>query len=432
MAAHASRAETVSVFGYGSNGEAQLRARCGNPKLKLRAARAPDHARVFCLKARNWFDGGVASLGKAPGVSALGSLAELSPEEKRKLDKFEKPAYREVELDVECRGADGEWTTEKAVAYVAGDGADEWTPPLTVAPSEPYLTAIVAHLRQFWPDECEDPLEIRCARRGEVGKFAFPAKDPRRLPLEALGVELNARRAAPWTMPSALGPFAAALRGAGVDSTAVLAASLASLEGVPTRHDLAKKLPAAAPDVWDEGAFQALGHYPLHRVFVYGSLLMGLSNNHLLSNATYLGAAVTASELVLTSSGPHHAWPYAIDPARAPARAAGKLQGEMYLCSTATLDNLDSLEGHPDFYERRAVMMEGDPAPVWIYVLNAEPELERVRENPGEFPDAGFDWKSFLDRAPPRPPPPSADEIAAVFEEMEELGRAASGKEEEG
>ena len=69
------------------------RRRCGNPKLKLRAARAPDHARVFCLKARNWFDGGVASLGKAPGVSALGSLAELSPEEKRKLDKFEKPAY---------------------------------------------------------------------------------------------------------------------------------------------------------------------------------------------------------------------------------------------------------------------------------------------------------------------------------------------------
>ena len=30
--------------------------------------------------------------------------------------------YREVELDVECRGADGEWTTEKAVAYVAGAG----------------------------------------------------------------------------------------------------------------------------------------------------------------------------------------------------------------------------------------------------------------------------------------------------------------------
>ena len=35
----------VLVFGYGSNGVAQLRARCANPTLTLRPARLPDHAR---------------------------------------------------------------------------------------------------------------------------------------------------------------------------------------------------------------------------------------------------------------------------------------------------------------------------------------------------------------------------------------------------
>ncbi len=80
----------VLVFGYGSNGVAQLRARCANPALTLRPARLPDHARVFCLRSPRWGQGGVASLAPAPNQHCLGSVAELSVEEKELLDRFEK------------------------------------------------------------------------------------------------------------------------------------------------------------------------------------------------------------------------------------------------------------------------------------------------------------------------------------------------------
>ena len=72
----------VLVFGYGSNGVAQLRARCANPALTLRPARLPDHARVFCLRSPRWGQGGVASLAPSIGQHCLGSVAALTATEK--------------------------------------------------------------------------------------------------------------------------------------------------------------------------------------------------------------------------------------------------------------------------------------------------------------------------------------------------------------
>lgn len=132
----------VRVFNYGSNGLEQLRARVGNPDLEIAGARAPGLARVFCLQSPNWFDGGVASLAPCETAGAepvRGSVATLTFAEKAALDGFEKPAYREVEVDVEVRDDDGGWAPAKAVAYVAGDGEAEWTPAMTARPSEAYL-----------------------------------------------------------------------------------------------------------------------------------------------------------------------------------------------------------------------------------------------------------------------------------------------------
>ena len=178
----------VAVFNYGSNGVAQLRARVHNPTLTLARARAPGFARVFCGRAATWFDGGVASL--APGGGAVGSLALLTAAEKLRLDGFEKPKYREVEIDVEALDEGGTWVTRRAVAYVAGDGVESWTEEMAAPPSEAYRTAIAAHLRTAgWPLE---PLEIRCAARGLVDTWRFPDDDPARLSLESLCVEVGA------------------------------------------------------------------------------------------------------------------------------------------------------------------------------------------------------------------------------------------------
>ena len=107
MAALSGSQPKVLVFGYGSNGVAQLRARCANPTLTLRPARLPDHARVFCLRSPRWGQGGVASLAPSVGQHCLGSVAELTAAEKELLDKFEKPAYRDVTVTIEVRGDDG-------------------------------------------------------------------------------------------------------------------------------------------------------------------------------------------------------------------------------------------------------------------------------------------------------------------------------------
>ena len=106
----------VLVFGYGSNGVAQLRARCANPALTLRPALLPDHARVFCLRSPRWGQGGVASLAPSVGQHCLGSVAELTAAEKELLDKFEKPAYRDVTVTIEVRGDDGAYVQRQAVA----------------------------------------------------------------------------------------------------------------------------------------------------------------------------------------------------------------------------------------------------------------------------------------------------------------------------
>ena len=77
MAALSGSQPKVLVFGYGSNGVAQLRARCSNPTLTLRPARLPDHARVFCLRSPRWGQGGVASLAPSIGQHCLGSVAAI-------------------------------------------------------------------------------------------------------------------------------------------------------------------------------------------------------------------------------------------------------------------------------------------------------------------------------------------------------------------
>lgn len=377
----------VLVFGYGSNGVAQLRARCANPTLTLQPARLPDHARVFCLRSPRWGQGGVASVTRAPNECCLGSVAELTAAEKERLDKFEKPAYRDVAVTVEVRDGTGAYARRQAVAYVGGDGAESFTLPFTTPPSEAYLVAIRSHLKDF--HENIDALDVCCAKRGYETNWRYPVRDPTRLDLASLVVEVNARRAVPWTMPAAIPPRCAALVEAGLGTTAGVAEALC-------------EWPRAqfASISWDADGLNALAQVPLHRVFVYGSLLMGLHNAERVADANNLGAATTAAPFALRSAGPRdaypYAYPYAVDGADAPGLATACLVGELYVCSTDQLDRLDVLEGHPTHYRRRRVKLRGDDADAWMYVLCDTDELAAIRSQPEAFADAAGDWRAFL------------------------------------
>lgn len=137
-------------------------------------------------------------------------------------------------------------------------------------------------------------------------------------------------------------------------------------------------------------------------VFVYGTLMLGHHNHHVMERAggELLGAARTcSSDFVMVSCGGFPGVLYAStgkpQPWRGPASAAsaqhyGQVVGELY--SVATLGPLDALEGFPHHYSRRsmAVQLDGEPdrVPAWIYTLNG------WTQNRPLVP--GLDWAAYV------------------------------------
>jgi gamma-glutamylaminecyclotransferase len=87
-------------------------------------------------------------------------------------------------------------------------------------------------------------------------------------------------------------------------------------------------------------------------LFVYGTLRREQANHALLASARFLGAGRTASRHALFIEG----IPYL---ARGPA--VHHVRGEVYAVDAAMLAEIDRLEGHPTWYERRPVrvVLEG-------------------------------------------------------------------------
>lgn len=98
------------------------------------------------------------------------------------------------------------------------------------------------------------------------------------------------------------------------------------------------------------------------RIFVYGTLLAGERNHRLLAHATFVGPAVTEAVFSLVDLGPF------------PALVAGggtAVSGEVYEVDGPTLERLDTLERHPEFYKRTTIGLEGG-ASVETYILAPE------------------------------------------------------------
>lgn len=98
-----------------------------------------------------------------------------------------------------------------------------------------------------------------------------------------------------------------------------------------------------------------------HLVFVYGTLLRGLSNHTLLAQARFLGPARTKLRYALYLN----AFPRVIR-----NEPVSPIVGELYLVDGPTLALLDDLEDHPFEYRREqvAVRMDDDEeVSAWLY-----------------------------------------------------------------
>jgi gamma-glutamylaminecyclotransferase len=101
---------------------------------------------------------------------------------------------------------------------------------------------------------------------------------------------------------------------------------------------------------------------PRTRVFVYGTLLSGERNHHLLEGARFVAEARTRPAFTLYDFGGF------------PGMVAGgnhAVPGEVYEVDEPALAAMDRLEGHPSFYQRTSIRLE-DGTAVQAYVLTPD------------------------------------------------------------
>lgn len=95
-------------------------------------------------------------------------------------------------------------------------------------------------------------------------------------------------------------------------------------------------------------------------VFVYGTLLAGEANHHLLARARLVAAARTRPAFALHDLGAF------------PALVAGgthAILGELYEIDEATFAALDDLEDYPRYYQRQQIVLD-EGATAWTYLLS--------------------------------------------------------------
>lgn len=95
-------------------------------------------------------------------------------------------------------------------------------------------------------------------------------------------------------------------------------------------------------------------------MFVYGTLKKGFGNNHLLSGDTFVGEATTLPNFTMFSMGGFPG---------VSKEGETQIRGEIYEVSPSTLERLDRLEGHPNWYIREEVPTSLGRA--WIYLQPA-------------------------------------------------------------
>ena len=117
----------------------------------------------------------------------------------------------------------------------------------------------------------------------------------------------------------------------------------------------------------------------MHFVFVYGTLKKGFINHILLSryNAVYHGKHYTSNEFSLYKCSSN--LPYAVK------ETGSGVKGEVYQVNDKCLEDLDMLEGHPNWYKREIISIP-DIGECWIYVMPFEKKFGTAKRiKSGEY-----------------------------------------------
>ncbi len=113
------------------------------------------------------------------------------------------------------------------------------------------------------------------------------------------------------------------------------------------------------------------------RLFVYGTLRAGEPNHRLLEGAEHVGPAWTEPRFRMVDLG---AYPAIV------ADGATSIEGELYDVDDSLLAQLDRFEGHPRFYARSPVAIEGG-ADAQAYLLRAAQVVGRPLIPSGSWRD---------------------------------------------
>eukprot|EP00939_MAST-03C_sp_MAST-3C-sp1_P002818 g2818.t1 len=236
--------DKVWVFNYGSNSLAQLRGRLGNLKLRSFAAVLNDFELCFCLKSRGWGNGAVASIAPRSNSKVHGSIVQMSRDEFHVLSTKYEIGYR-IEIVSPRTGVSSlpwrEWKNVKV--FVAGykpqygRHGTPFTPPLTAAPTEAYLTAIRIHLDQHWNGDISKQIRIRSCEDGTRSLESDEADGEKRwyspatgvLGLAAFAVVLNAAKLEKWDMPLKISKFTSELEALSISTVRELYEALPEL-----------------------------------------------------------------------------------------------------------------------------------------------------------------------------------------------------------
>ncbi|MDR3557263.1 MAG: gamma-glutamylcyclotransferase [Syntrophobacteraceae bacterium] len=113
-------------------------------------------------------------------------------------------------------------------------------------------------------------------------------------------------------------------------------------------------------------------------MFVYGTLRRGFENHFLLDGAIFLGPARTRGKYALFSEN----IPYV-----SKTKEISTVAGEVYRVDSPTLERIDLLEGHPNWYVREmieVVLQDGSIVSAWIYFC---PAPEGILVESGDYGD---------------------------------------------
>jgi len=129
-----------------------------------------------------------------------------------------------------------------------------------------------------------------------------------------------------------------------------------------------------------------------HAIFAYGTLKQGFGNADLLDGgSTFIGTAITKDPKWAMIS--YHGFPAIIPDKK------NLIMGELYICDSITLGELDVLEGNGSLYAREkieVILTEDDTAwDAWVYVLC--PFRLGEDDDPDKFVQPGVKQYQFSD-----------------------------------